>query len=458
MPLAQDVSRRTGLDPRLVLAQAALESGWGESAPGGNFFGIKSHGRPNGQVLSTSEYVDGQYVPENASFRTYSSPAQSFHDYGSFLLENPRYQAVMSAKGLPAQIAAMGASGYATDPEYSGKLSHIASMFGGDGGTMQGSQQQAGLLGSVPTSQRDRRRDIAAALASGFNTLRMRPDPNLDASLAHQRQQRQSNRTAEWLSQQPGGEPYAQMAAMGRGAEVLAAYQATMQAAKPGPVKGVSVDGRLVNPITGQVIYEPGGGQYDPEALSSLRKEFMGLQPVKDFSEQTAAYGRIMSSIKDPSPAGDLSLVFSYMKVLDPGSTVREGEFATAANAAAWLQKSEEAGAYVPLPVANAIRRMATGEMLSPEQREDFASRATMLYENANDQYGFLRRQYETIATSQQFPIELALPSYSYAGEMHQPSVIPDPGPLPPPPAGVDPATWPQVYEIMTPEEKAMFQ
>ena len=229
LPLAQDVSRRTGLDPRLVLAQAALESGWGKGAAGGNFFGIKSHGRPNGQTLVTTEYQGGQYVPQEASFRTYDRPEQSFYDYGSFILDNPRYRAVMDAGSLQDQIAAMGASGYATDPEYSRKLSGIVEMFGADGGNME-SIAQHGLLGPQPRPG-DRRRDIAGALASGFNMLRRNPNQNLDASIAHQRQQRQSNRTADWLRSQPGGEIYAQMADMGRGAEGLAAYQA----AKAGP-------------------------------------------------------------------------------------------------------------------------------------------------------------------------------------------------------------------------------
>ena len=229
LPLAQDVSRRTGLDPRLVLAQAALESGWGKGAAGGNFFGIKSHGRPNGQTLVTTEYQGGQYVPQEASFRTYDRPEQSFYDYGSFILDNPRYRAVMDAGSLQDQIAAMGASGYATDPEYSRKLSGIVEMFGADGGNME-SIAQHGLLGPQPRPG-DRRRDIAGALASGFNMLRRNPNQNLDASIAHQRQQRQSNRTADWLRSQPGGEIYAQMADMGRGAEGLAAYQAATTAA-----------------------------------------------------------------------------------------------------------------------------------------------------------------------------------------------------------------------------------
>ena len=90
--------------------------------------------------------------------------------------------------------------------------------------------QQAGLLAIEPT-QRDRRRDLAGRAAMAFNTLRQRPDASIPAIVEARRGDRQSNRTADWLRSQPGGEVYAQMADMGRGAEGLAAYQAATTAA-----------------------------------------------------------------------------------------------------------------------------------------------------------------------------------------------------------------------------------
>ena len=126
MPHAQRVSDRTGIDPRLVLAQAALETGYGKSAPNNNFFGIKSHGRGGGSNLQTKEFEGGRMVTKSQSFRGYSDPGQSFDDYADFLLRNKRYQPVLNAGGLDAQIAAMGNSGYATDPNYASKLAQIA--------------------------------------------------------------------------------------------------------------------------------------------------------------------------------------------------------------------------------------------------------------------------------------------------------------------------------------------
>ena len=130
-PFAESVSERTGVDPRLVLAQAALETGYGRSAPGNNFFGIKSHGRAGGQDLMTTEVEGGETVRKRQSFRGYDDPSESFSDYADFLLENPRYRDVLQAESLPEQIEEMGRSGYATDPDYATKLSQIAGRFTG---------------------------------------------------------------------------------------------------------------------------------------------------------------------------------------------------------------------------------------------------------------------------------------------------------------------------------------
>jgi flagellum-specific peptidoglycan hydrolase FlgJ len=126
MPHALKVSQETGLDPRLVIAQSALETGWGKSAPGNNFFGIKSHGRAGGNTMPTTEVVNGQPVRMNDSFRAYADMGESAGDYVAFLRANPRYRDVLGAQGLDAQIEAMARSGYATDPNYGAKLRQIA--------------------------------------------------------------------------------------------------------------------------------------------------------------------------------------------------------------------------------------------------------------------------------------------------------------------------------------------
>lgn len=125
-PAALQASQATGIDPRIIVAQAAQETGWGNSAPGNNYFGIKSHGKSGGQTFTTHEVVNGQRVKINDSFRQFGSPAESVAGYASFMLENPRYQPLRQAKGLDAQLAALGQSGYATDPNYAASVGAIA--------------------------------------------------------------------------------------------------------------------------------------------------------------------------------------------------------------------------------------------------------------------------------------------------------------------------------------------
>lgn len=139
-PVAMEVAEQTGLDPKLVVAQAAHESGWGKSAPGNNLFGIKAHGAAAGPALATTEVVGGKPVRTTARFRTYATPEDSVRGYGEFLKTNPRYRGVMSATSLDEQIDAMGKSGYATDPEYAAKLRAITRSI-----RLPGEQKRAAL-------------------------------------------------------------------------------------------------------------------------------------------------------------------------------------------------------------------------------------------------------------------------------------------------------------------------
>jgi len=129
-PHAQRVASETGLDPRLVIAQAAQETGWGKNAPNNNFFGIKSHDRSDGARLSTKEHVNGQDVTIQDSFRTYGGMGESAADYAQFLKENPRYRSMLSSPDLDGQVAALGQSGYATDPNYASSVGSIARSIG----------------------------------------------------------------------------------------------------------------------------------------------------------------------------------------------------------------------------------------------------------------------------------------------------------------------------------------
>lgn len=129
-----------------------------------------------------------------------------------------------------------------------------------------------------------------------------------------------------------------------------------------------------------------GGGENAFKNAAELRKEFTAQS--KDFGIQTDAIGRIQASAKDPSAAGDLALIFSYMKTLDPGSTVREGEFATAQNAGGVGDRA-----------ISAYNKVLSGQRLSPDQRKDFVSRAKSIYDQSAKQHEKRVGEYSRIAT-----------------------------------------------------------
>jgi flagellar protein FlgJ len=128
-PHAQAAAAEIGVDPKLLLAQAALETGWGKSmhsrSGGNNLFGIKADRRWDGAKVnaSTLEFADGAMVRGNAAFRSYASYSDSFQDYVSFLKSNPRYQDALSKAHNPRQfIMGLQKAGYATDPAYARKV------------------------------------------------------------------------------------------------------------------------------------------------------------------------------------------------------------------------------------------------------------------------------------------------------------------------------------------------
>lgn len=135
-PCAEEAGRELGIDPRNLLAQAALETGWGKSLPcdaGGNtsfnLFGIKAGDSWNGDSVSvrTLEFEGGVPVPRQAKFRAYDSVEDSFRDYVALLRDNPRYADALNT-GSDANAFATGLQrgSYATDPAYAQKISAIA--------------------------------------------------------------------------------------------------------------------------------------------------------------------------------------------------------------------------------------------------------------------------------------------------------------------------------------------
>lgn len=136
-PVAQKVGEVMGVDPKAIVAQAALETGWGKHIihQGGgknshNLFGIKADQRWDGDVakVSTLEYREGIAQKEVAPFRVYDSYEHSLTDYAKFVQDSERYKAAIeNGQSIKGYSEGLQNGGYATDPNYAQKIQRIAS-------------------------------------------------------------------------------------------------------------------------------------------------------------------------------------------------------------------------------------------------------------------------------------------------------------------------------------------
>ncbi|AOV16620.1 flagellar rod assembly protein/muramidase FlgJ [Acidihalobacter aeolianus] len=135
MPYAKQAAAKIGVAPQVLVAQAALESGWGKRIPqlpdgrsSFNLFGIKAGSDWQGASVAvpTVEFNGGVLQQEKAAFRAYSSLAASFADYAKLITSQPRYQSAVAQASEPsAYLAQLQSAGYATDPAYAEKIQSI---------------------------------------------------------------------------------------------------------------------------------------------------------------------------------------------------------------------------------------------------------------------------------------------------------------------------------------------
>jgi flagellar rod assembly protein/muramidase FlgJ len=129
-PAAQTSAAQTNIPASFVVADAALESGWGSSGlteNAMNLFGVKADSSWTGPTYSvpTREYLNGQWVMEQALFREYSDWLGSIQDHAAFLIDNPRYAPAFACNDGPSFATAVANAGYATDPAYAQKIIEI---------------------------------------------------------------------------------------------------------------------------------------------------------------------------------------------------------------------------------------------------------------------------------------------------------------------------------------------
>lgn len=123
-PQITAAAKALGVPAVAVLAQTALETGWGAATPGHNLFGIKAVDGQNGTMRATHEVVDGILTPQIANFRDYASSSASISDYVSLI--QGLYPQAVDQTSVSGFAQALQAGGYATDQNYAGKIEQIA--------------------------------------------------------------------------------------------------------------------------------------------------------------------------------------------------------------------------------------------------------------------------------------------------------------------------------------------
>jgi len=332
---------------------------------------------------------------------------------------------------------------FQSPPQQQSKLKKFGEMLGGFGAGVQGRGQEylTGLQERRAEEEKKRLTAMVKDAKQAYDFIN-RGDVNNAQALIQDRVQ---------MINRLGGDPSdtARIGAMIESGNIGLAKQELETFLRPfmptETVKAADViDGQrvIIDPLTGETRAEPiAGFQAAPEEdktfdrESRLRQEFNTLPQVKDFAIRSAGLGTVLASAKDPSPAGDISLIFAYMRMLDPNSTVREGEFATAQNAGS-----------IPQTVVAKYNQALQGTRLADSVRMDFVDRAQRIYDSASEEFGKVYSRYENIATRNQLDPSRALIDYRFTPEAQQ-------LPLSAVEMGVTPDDW----SLMTPEERALY-
>ena len=217
---------------------------------------------------------------------------------------------------------------------------------------------------------------VLDAIALAANSLRMNPDQGIAQMIGARQQQRQdqqiANRTAQWLATK--GRTDLAEALMTGALDAKSAIGLAMQ--KPDAVNGVEVGGKLVDPQTGRVIYDPTNGA--APALTS--DQLSGLNTLRDDAVKATtelklmqdAYDNIKTFYANPGSVSDKSLVVAFAKILDPTSVVRESESAAIANAGSLssgmrstLINTLQGGGNLPPEVRDEILRLSQGMLVT---------------------------------------------------------------------------------------------
>jgi len=276
------------------------------------------------------------------------------------------------------------------------------------------------------------RPDLLDTLSIGFGGMSMRPNEGLidlaKARIAQREVDRQeqatANRTAQFLRSQ-GYDDLAQIVLTTGNADVAMTQYKELEARKNALPSIVEIDNNLVsvdrNSGKIEVLYESPPEGPDAEQIANLRRELVGTMPVKNYIEIGFAYDKVAKT--PATAAGDLALVFNYMKLLDPGSVVRESEFRTASQARAWLGNLDASGqgSIVPANVRAFIQGAREGTILLPEQRQDFKNVAKTIFEGAKEPYERQVNFFRELAIQQGINPDFIITDYGFGSQRVEP-------------------------------------
>jgi len=233
-------------------------------------------------------------------------------------------------------------------------------------------------------------RENMIRLAIGFNSMRLNPDAALATSLTSELKDIRATRKVS----DTANKTVARLRAIG-----------TPEATRAADL--IEANPTMAKEIFGAYSKQSfEGAEKAIEGESTLRKEYVANPTIKRFSDQSSAFGRMAASATEASPAGDLALIYNFMKLLDPGSTVMQGEFENTARAGGYGER-----------IQGYVENLQRGTTLTPGQRADFLDRARSLYQTSADDYNRARDQYVSIADQYKFNVDRTVPDFYSANE-----------------------------------------
>ena len=285
---------------------------------------------------------------------------------------------------------------------------------------MQPEQKPKGLLGGL-FSDPDRR----ARLAMGLEGMTLNPNQafmsslqgGIDKRAASTEVEQKTSKTIEALSRMNTPQAKAALEYLSAGGDPVSALK--MAFGKDKAQAGVVVDNKLINPVTGDVIYqgeEQQNGLLTKDKLAGLNSLRDDLRSeLKPFEIVKSGYNNITTFYNNPSATSDYALAVAFAKILDPGSVAREGEVAAVQNA----------GARIPA-LGQALKNAVTGEgQLTQEVRQQIAELATKVYSERQGEAKGTISHYEEMAARAGLPAE-----FIYSGSIPDarsvvPAVVP---------------------------------